>query len=645
MKSESTLPKRLTDKEIIDSKEGRIDWKALICSEGDDLISSPSTAPGRPRTFLLQPELNTAPFSCELIVYNNDLYKGFLQPASRFLRCGAGVKLILDDYQQQQPAEKGFRWGFKLSSSHPDYCNLSTEQKQYLVDDGKRSRSEGYYFDRYVVVEDSMEAIKADDPVPSIQESWQDMILVASKGESICFDLSYLRPHGTVNSKGLMASGPIGLGKHEVDDESCSFFSIYQRLAEYLIDPTIEKFLILTGTLNDTLRRGGFKRGIITSGMDWRNPHFKEYLDAPLVNLPGGHKKGARLSKEILEGHDDLLKSIVEKRNSESLFLAKIKPNFFDNVCMGLGIVNFGTCLIWRFNIGMVQNMCDIPAWMDRVVTQLTLLHLNWRSHLPEVAKIVAPPEQDLQIGFDIMGMANALSHWDINYGEFLEALLNFNDDPESFWGLTRRDLRDVPDPEELVYWLAKGYRSSTEECDRICDLYQTPRMKRIHTASEPAQSHSYETKDVNGYTTCRAIFPPAGKRTRRGVRVRRVSNHQKNKMVNHGLVETASEVGPQLHELVCAEFSRFVKLVGRSHDYMSFDDWQPMTEERLIDWLENSQLDSMYYNESRNFDQNYLTKAAPSLCSLENKGQEPHGGHCDLKSQFRGGECAVCAE
>ncbi len=628
-------PALLKDSQILAAKRGEIDWRSLIIQGDDDLLSTASTAPGRPRTFLLHPELGTSPFSCEMICYDNLLYEGLLLPLSRFLRCGAGVKVNLDDYQQREPAKQGFDWRFNLSEKHADYNKISAEQRKYLVSD--RDYEPGGVFaqtlEEAIFVGDTMSHDFGCSVLPgdySIEGSWEAMITAASKGVPVLINLSYLRPHGTVNKNGLMASGPIGLGKYEkTTEEACSFFSIYQQLANYLIDPALGNLLILMGTINDTLRRGGFKRGIVTTGMDWRNPFFEEYLDIPLDSLPGGHKKGARITPEILEENNvRLISKIVKKRNQESLFLAKVKPNFFDNVCMGLGIVNYGTCLIWRLNLGKVELMSDLPAWMCRVATQLTLLHLNWRAERPDIAKLVAPQSQDLQVGLDIMGLANALAYWGVDYYSFNHSLTKYTTLPGFFTDCQTPEY--LTDSDRLVFWLAEAYKASAKECDRICDLYLSPRLQRIHTASEPAQSHSYETTDLHGYHTCRAIFPPLGKMTKKGVRVRRVSNHQKNVRANHGFVESAVKVGPQLHQEVCFNFNAFVKLVGRSHDYMSFDDFLPMTEERFHDFVNDPRVDSMYYAEHNNYAQTYLSKSAPSLGSLK----------CDTRS-----ECAVCAE
>lgn len=635
-----------TDGEILAAKRGEIDWRSLIIREDDDLLGTASTAPGRPRTFLLNPELGTAPFSCELICYDNLLDMGLLIPVSRFLRCGAGVKVNLDDYVPRSPAKPDFNWRFRLSEKHEDYHKLSVEQKEYLISD-RDFEPGGVFFEKspqLIMVEDSMSMDKSiGRGTYSIEDSWSEMIYAAEKNIPVIIDLSPLRCHGTVNHRGLMASGPIGLGKYESKkDEACSFFSIYQRLADYLINPDLQSLLILLGTLNDTLRRGGFKRGIVTTAMDWRNPCFEEYLAVPLQNLPGGHKKGARITEEILAPqYEELRKTIVKKRNQESLFLAKVKPNFYDNVCMGLGIVNYGTCLIWRLNLGKVELMSDLPGWMKLVASQLMLLHLNWRQELPEIAKIAAPQNRDLQIGLDIMGLANALAYWGIDYYSFNQSLIKYNTSPGSFTDdCVYPDL--LPTSDQLVYWLAEAYKASTRECDRICDLYQTPRMLRIHTASEPAQSHSYETTDLRGFTTCRAIFPPLGKLTRkRGVRVRRVSNHQKNVKAYHGFVEPAIKVTPELHQEVCFNFNAFVKLVGRSHEYMSFDDYREMTLERFEEFILDPRIDSFYYQEHKNYAQTYLSKSAPSLGSLMPDS-------CSLDAYDlgdRSGECAVCAE
>jgi hypothetical protein len=632
-------PSPLKDWQILAAKRGELDWRSLVYDPAsDDLVSLPSTAPGRPRTFLKNPELKTAPFSCEIIKYNNDLYNNLLCPLSRFLRCGAGVKVILDDYQKPKPARGGFEWCFYLDDSHPDFDKMTPEQREYFVIFPEEDA------DLVVTVADSMEepdsisiALKDEASTPelitSIESSWDLLIQAARAGDKIMIDLSRLRPYGVVNSKSLMASGPIGLGKEEKETDVCSFFSIYKTLAEYLTEPSMLNFLMLLGTINDTLRRGGFKRGIVTSGMDWRNVNFEEYLDVPLELLPGGHKKGARLSDDFAtEASPQLFDKVVQKRNSESLFLAKIlSPNFFDNVCMGLGVPDFGTCLIWRLNLGKVEVMSDIPGWMVRAVTQLTLLHLNWRKERPEIAKIVAPQERDLQIGLDIMGMANALAKWGITYYEFnqsIKAFLQYSDRYTPNNCLKDNDLLTGAD--RLVYFLAEGYKASTKECDRICDLYLTPHMQRIHTAAEPAQSHSYETTDTKGYTTCRAIYPAIGKSTRKGVKVRRVSSHQANVMANHGFVETVTQVTPELSYEFCGNFNAFIKLTsGRSHDYFSLDTYQEMTRGGLLSFLQDSRIHSLYYAEHNNYQQQYLSKSAPSLVGLKRNSEE----------------CAVCAE
>ena len=569
-------------------------WRDLVAPKGEDLLSSPSTAPSRVRTFLFQPQSKSLPYSCALIKYNNDLFET-LKLTSSYLRSGAGVKIVLDDFQVRTPVAK-FSWSFFLEPEHPDFKYLSPQQKEYLGFEGE-----------WLYVADSMEESNEDNY--SIVGSWLKFIELAEAGKNIVVNLSRLRPYGQENANGLMASGPIGMGERARED-SCSFLSIYQALADHLRCGDIGSLLKLLGTLNDTLRRGGFKRGIVTSSMHYGNPNFPAYLNVPINSLPGGHKKGARLTPEVLLNRA-LVNLIVEKVNTESLFLVKVKPECYDNVCVGIGLRARGTCLIWRVNLGLIPQPKDLPCWFMKATRQLALLHIYWRKENPEKAKLVAPLEKDPQIALDVMGLANALARWKITYQEFVDAISEFNDSTHHF--------REASDAHILVFYLAKAYQASLLEADSICEEHGLGRLERIHTPAEPAQNHSYETKDLDGYTVTRSIFAPFGRK------IRRVSDHQENIVVNHGPVEVASEVGPQLHQRLCEEWTRFVGTVGRSHDYMSFDTWAAIDAAWLEDFLTRSPLWSKYYSEHENYDQYYLKKEATLIA--------------------RKYECQVCAE
>ena len=572
-------------------------WRDLITNDGnDDLLSTPSTAPGRVRTFLTQDYYSTIPASCALTVYKNNLFE-LLKLCALDLCGGACTKVILDNYQKPQ-THRNFSWSFSLSPMHPDYCKLSDRQKEYLTN----GLSEDIYL---IKVADSMNDSKSEGI--SIIESWTAFIEAAIAGKNIIVDLSQLRPYGTIGSnQRIISSGPIGRGK---DDESeCSFLSIYIAIAKYLRSGKIFDFLYVLGCLNDTLRRGGYKRGIITTAMIYSNPFIEEYLDAPLGDLPGGTKKGIRIDEGVIP-YTRLIDKIAEKANSESLFIVKVgnNPDVFDNVCVGIRIPDRGTCLIWRINLAKINDIQSIPLWFGKATSQLALLHIYWRKERPKQAQIYAPLYDDRQICLDVMGIVSALAGWKIKYQEFLGALVRYNNGiPGEF------------ESDRLVEYLARGFAESTRIADEIMEMHELPPLERIHTPGEPAMRHSYECTDLKGNTITRSIYPPFSKI------VKRESEHEAVAVYHHGQVETPPDITPDHHEAMCEEWSRFINNVGRSHELMSYDAWHEITPEWIEYFIKESPLGAKYYSNARNFDQSYMRKRTTTV---QDEG------------------CAVCAE
>jgi len=573
----------------------RPDWRKIVNPESDDLISGVSTAPGRVRTFLKEPWKGTTPHSCNLTVYRNDLGR-LLRCCARDLKGGAGEKVILDNFQKRTPVT--FNWAFYLPESHPDYGLMTDNQKSNLV--SQVTMGDSIY---WMTVSDSMEE---NGRGISILNSWEKFIELAEQGKDIVVDLSELRPHGQVNHKGLMASGPIGMGVND-SMQARSFLSVYEMIADHLRVGDVSTLLILLGTLNETMRRGGFKKGIIVSQMDYENPNIWDYLDTPLVELPGGTKKGVALDKGVLK-NPDLVQQIAEEAHYESLFLAKRQPkDIHANVCMGIHLGDRATCLIWRVNLGLVESFEALPKYFRQATRQLALLHVNWRDEVGKKANIYPPVEEDRQIALDVMGLANLLAINGISFQEFKDA-------GEAFLNGTPKETKAG----ELVYWLAKAYSESTQEADSVMVEHNLPMLERVHTV-EPAQSHSYETKDLLGKTTCRGIWAPYARK------VRRVSDTQKNKMVNHGRVETSTEVGAKLHQEVCELWYRIMKVAGRPHA-ISFDSWEPIDSDWIKQFLD-SPLQTKYYSDHEKVDQSYMRKRA-GMCDITNPDQ-----------------CEVCAE
>jgi len=571
-----------------------------------DLIKGVSTAPGRVRTFLQEPKRKTMPHSCVLRVYDNDL-SGLLNIVSKDLCGGAGVKVNLDKFQEFKPIK--VNWGFYLDQNHPDYKRMTDKQRKLYVEPTED--------DTIIIPEDSMGGNYG------IRRSWEDFIqqvgvsTLFSYHPRVVVDLTKLRPAGTLNSKGLEASGALGQGRKG----ETSFLSIYEAIARHLEDGKIGTLLVLLGTLNETLRRGGFKRGIVCTSLDYRSPAIYDYLSFPNWKVPGGHKKSIRLDKGLLDCSEDLLQKIADSAEQESTFLEKIKPDrpdLYSNVCQGLAIPKDGICLIWRINLGMIQKPEDLLGALEEGTVDILNLYLLWRdrftaeelTHLPSL-------KEDRQVALDIMGMASLLANLGITYKEFTDALHRFNN--ESY-----PKIMINPKAMKLVEYFAKAYLRSSYIADSICDNEGLDPLERIHTPAEPSQRHFTDCKDAQGYTTTRSIFPPFERKQRR------VSDHEQQKVYIHNPdIEIASEVGAELNFEFACEWKKFVDSVGRSHGYMSFDSFEPITPNWLRKFID-SPLESKYYSESSRFDQSYLKKDSAV---------------CELGEMSRTDECLVCAE
>ncbi len=604
------------------------------------LLEGWDSAPGRVRTSLINPERQIPPHSCALTKYDNHLHR-LLTLCSRDLRYGCGEKVILDSFHNRTPCK--FKWGFNLDVGHPDFIQLTERQRSRM---NKLDPWDG----EWIFVADSMERHDELEPgLTSIEESWGKFIELAEAGKTIWVDLSRLRPYGTTNDKGLMASGPIGMGVRD-ESEAKSFFSIYEALANHLEQGDISTLLILLGTVNDTLRRGGHKRGIITSSMIWSNPHFQEYLAVLTSIIPGSHKKGVRLTSEMFVD-EELVERVAEAADNEGVFLIKVPPkeaghsvavikndtglNFLtdavpgdpevfpdgialsealDNVCVGLRIRHRGTCLIWRINYGQIERFEDIPKAYCSGIRQLVYQHTTWRDRVGKKAHIYLPVEEDRQVGLCVMGFANALAQWGIKYKELNAAIARFLDNNP---GHEKAD--------ELVFWIAKAHQEACWVADEMMGDLGLPLLERIFTV-EPGQNHPYYCVDLSGNTCSRGIWPPFHNRPER-----RNSQHQENIVVRFGKkIEVARDLGAKFHQ----EFDENWQLLmnfcsgNRAHT-ISHDTYVRITPDWLKDFMFRSPLQTKYYSEHGTYHQDrYLTKrAVVAVCGM------------------REDECSVCAE
>ncbi len=271
------------------------------------------------------------------------------------------------------------------------------------------------------------------------------------------------------------------------------------------------------------------------------------------------------------------------------------------NVCVGLAIQDRGTCLIARTNLGMCQ-IDEIATAMEDTAELLCNLHISWRKENPEAATLYRPLEDDRQIGVDVMGLANLLAREGVSFEVFdtaLEDVVNANVNVDSY-EMNNKYGKAC----DIVFDIDYGYSLIADKCDEIMDINGLPRLDRIVTI-EPAQNHSFQTKDLSGFTTCRGIWAPVGRKEQRS------SESQGNKIYNHGKVETASEVGAKIKMNIDRNWQRLMDDAtgGRAHA-ISSDWWEACTVENFKEWID-SPLKTAYYQEHNNIDQSYLQKRA----------------------------------
>jgi intein/homing endonuclease len=153
------------------------------------------------------------------------------------------------------------------------------------------------------VVEDDMEH------PDGIEASWRFVSHGLRNAAGVAVHLSKLRPRGTDNGKGLIASGPV------------SFATIYSKL-------------------NEILRRGGkFRNGAITLHLDYDHPDAIEFVSVPRKDLPWA-KRCLNVDQHFLKkASPELLAACMKAIANGDLWLIKMRTDdkgarIYGNVCV-----------------------------------------------------------------------------------------------------------------------------------------------------------------------------------------------------------------------------------------------------------------------------------------------------------------------
>ena len=375
-----------------------------------------------------------------------------------------------------------------------------------------------------------------------IEASWKFVSHALRYGAGCAVHLSKLRPKGTENDKGLVASGPV------------SFAKIYS-------------------TLNEILRRGGvYKNGAVVCHIDLSHPDALEFIKTPRSELPWV-KRCINIKPEWWEActfKEELLYGI----KSGDIWLNKVKYDnegnrIRGNVCLEVYLPSRGTCLLQHINFGACE-FDDIPRAFTEGMSELCQLH--GRTGVSDSGEYL-PSETDRQVGLGILGLANLLRRYGVTYAQFGEALRCLNSG----------EVVRTP-----AYELAVQMKLGINLAARVARSHKMDRAFAI----APTASCSYRSKDLDGFTSTPEIAPPISRTVDRDSGTFGVQTYE------YGDVEIASEVGWDNYKRVADGIMTLLNNTGLLHGY-SFNSWSDVVtydNAFIEEWLESPQT-SLYYS------------------------------------------------
>ena len=388
------------------------------------------------------------------------------------------------------------------------------------------------------VVEDSMEGDNG------IEASWRFASHALRYGAGCAIHLSKLRPAGTTNDKGLVATGPVSFGK------------IYS-------------------SFNEVLRRGGaYKNGAIVLHLDLSHPDAVEFITASRSELPWV-KRCVDIDEDMWKFATQTTKdALIYGIKSGDVWLNKIRydntgQRIYGNVCLEVYLPSRGTCLLQHVNLGA----CTLDNLQEAFVSGMSeLCDLHGRTGVGESGEYLTP-EVDRQVGLGVLGLANFLRRYNISYKDFGEALR-----------LVNRGF-SATNEAGIAAWALQAAIFEASQVARDNNMVRA-------FAIAPTASCSYRSRDLDGFTCTPEIAPPIART------VDRDSGEFGVAQVSYGDVEIASEVGWDAYKRVADEIMTMLDRTGLLHGY-SFNSWSDVVtynEAFIEEWLGSSQT-SLYYS------------------------------------------------
>ncbi|AGG54545.1 ribonucleotide reductase [Cyanophage SS120-1] len=390
------------------------------------------------------------------------------------------------------------------------------------------------------VVEDSIEGPNG------IEASWRFASHALRYGAGVAIHLSKLRPEGTENGKGLVASGPV------------SFAKIYS-------------------TLNEIIRRGGvYKNGAITLHLDITHQDIIKYITTDRTELPWVKRCVDLTPLQWYESSREVKDALLQGIRNGDIWLSKIKHDqkgrrISSNVCLEVYLSSRGTCLLEHLNLGACE-IDDIPKAFTDGMTELCSLH--GKTGVGDSGEYLSP-EEDKQVGLGVLGLANLLARFGVTYNDFGRQVEIIG------WG---------GKPENTPAGILAG--EIQKGIDAAANVARHYGMARAFCIA-PTASCSYNYKDLDGYTTAPEIAPPISRQVDRDSGTFGVTSYDYGPNI-----EIASEVGWKDFRRVADGLVRMYEKTGLFHGY-SLNSWSDLIiydDAFIEEWLKSPQT-SLYYS------------------------------------------------
>jgi hypothetical protein len=376
-----------------------------------------------------------------------------------------------------------------------------------------------------------------------IEASWRFASHALRNGAGCAIHLSELRPRGSDNGKGLVASGPVSFGR------------IYS-------------------SLNETLRRGGrYKNGAVVLHLDADHADIEEFIETPRELLPWA-KRCVNITNEWWDEMNIITRQkLIQGIKAGDIWLNKVKyegtKRVRGNVCLEVYLPSRGTCLLQHVNLGAC-TFEDIPEAFYTGMQELCDLHQ--RTGVGETGEYL-DSTVDRQVGLGVLGLANLLRRYSVTYEQFGRAIEHY---------LAGNKKATVA--YEIVSKIDEGIKEAAV-------VAREDNMVRAF-AIAPTASCSYRSKDLDGFTCTPEIAPPVGRTVDRDSGTFGVETY------NYGEVEIASEVGWDNYKRVADGIMRLYERTGLLHGY-SYNWWSDlavMDDSFIEEWLDSPQT-SLYYS------------------------------------------------